>query len=169
MVIDRPVADRFIAAYMEFLGTLVSEEEKRGKRASRWLVIGRRRYAEDRTLLDTFRQAKAQADGEMLDAIAGMQIGRWVYLKDTRSYSVLLDEQTEAAYGVLGLTDPVRALTEGQSGAVFSAGVMALQGRWVCDGLLEDTVWLGSNMRREFNECYTALRAGGAFSVGCSG
>ncbi|MGL6069618.1 hypothetical protein, partial [Craterilacuibacter sp.] len=161
--------DRFIAAYTNFLGTLVSKEVKRGKLTSRLLAIGRRHYAADRTLLDAFRQAHPQADGEMLDAIAGMKIGRWLYLKDTRSYSVLLDEQTEAAYGVLGLNDPLRMLTRGQSGAVFYGGVMALQGRWVCDGLLENPVWLGSNMRRGFNARYTALRACGAFSVGAAG
>ena len=32
MVIDRPQANRFITTYMAFLGTLVTADEKRGKR-----------------------------------------------------------------------------------------------------------------------------------------
>jgi hypothetical protein len=105
MVIDRPIADRFIAAYMAFLGTLVSDEEKRGKSPSQWLIIGRDRYGADRSQLDVYRNAHPEADTKILDVIAAIRLGRWVYLKDSRSYSVLLAEDGSAAYGVLGLTD----------------------------------------------------------------
>lgn len=166
MVIDRSTAGRFIAAYMAFLGTVVGDEEKRGRSPTEWLVIGRDRYAADRSLLDAYRSSHPEADAEMLDAIVAMRIGRWVYLKDTRSYSVLLTEDSSAAYAVLGLTNRLREVAQGESGVVMQAGLMPLNGRWVCDGLLENILLLGPNMRRDLSADYQALRAEGRFSLG---
>ncbi|PHV10964.1 hypothetical protein [Chitinimonas sp. BJB300] len=166
MVIDRVIADRFIDSYMDFLGTLVSAEEKHGKRPAQWLAIGRARYADDRSTLARYRAAHPEADSEMLDAIAELRLGRWVYLKDTRTYSVLVAEDGSAAYGVLGLTDRLRTVAQGATGSVLRAGLVSLQGRWVCDGLLEGMVWLGPNLRRELNQTYQNLRDEGRFSLG---
>lgn len=165
MVIDRVSANRFIAAYMAFLGTLVSDEEKHGKPTTEWLVIGRARYAADRGLLDPYLASHSQGDAEMLDAISAIQVGRWVYLKDTRSYSVLLVVDGSAAYATLGLNDRLRELAQGHSGVVMVAGLVRLAGRWVCDGLLEDVVYVGPNMRREFTETYQELRKAGLFHL----
>lgn len=165
MIIDKPLADRFIATYMDFLGTLVTASEKRGKRPTQWLIIGRKNYLADRDTLKAYRAAHPQADAEILDTIGALQFGSWVYLKDTRSYSVFLDEKNQAAFGVLGLTDRLRDII-GDSGLIFRTGVMPLGGRWVCDGLLEDPVMVGNNMRRELTTQYQALRQAGAFSLG---
>ncbi len=166
MVIDHPTSARFIAAYMAFLGTLVSDGEKRGKSSSEWLVMGRARYAADRSQLETYRSAHPEMDAEMLDAIAAMQIDQWVYLKDTRSYFVLLAKDSSVAYAVLGLTERLRDVAQGESGVVLQTGLMPLNGRWVCDGLLKNMLLLGPNMRRDLTAAYQALRADGHFSLG---
>lgn len=166
MVIDQPTSGRFIAAYLAFLGTLVSDDEKRGKSSSEWLVIGRARYAADRAQLETYRSAHPETDAEMLDSIAAMRVDQCIYLRDTRSYSVLLAKDSSAAYAVLGLTERLREVAQGESGAVMQAGLMPLNGRWVCDGLLKNMLLLGANMRRDLTAAYQALRADGHFSLG---
>jgi hypothetical protein len=170
MVIDSPTAQRFIAAYKDFLCTLVSAQDKAGKGVTQWLALGRDRYVQDRALLDAYRAANPKADAQMLDAIAHSQFGQWVHLKDTRAYSVLLDMEATRAYAVLGLTQPLRTIgmTNNQamgSGLVMQAALLPLNGRWVCDGLIQNPVWLGTNYRRSYTASYTALRKAGAFSV----
>lgn len=169
MVIDPPTASRFINAYMAFLGTLVNDKDKQAKSTTTWLVKGRDRFAADRTLLDAYRSAhtkgSAPLDAEMLDAIAQSRIGRWVYIKDTRAYSVLLDVQATQAYAVLGLTQRLRDLSQWGSGIVMEAALVPLNGgRWVCDGLIVSPTGLGPNYRRSYTAHYQALRASGQFS-----
>lgn len=170
MIIDTPTAQRFISAYKDFLDSLLSAKDKAGKDLIERLVAGRDRFAADRTLLDSYRAAHPQADADMLDAIARSQMGKWVHLKDTRTYSVLLDVDATRAYAVLGLTQPLRAIGMGNnkvmgSGLVIQAALVPLNGRWVCDGLIQDPIWLGPGYRRSYTDSYQALRKGGQFSI----
>lgn len=170
MILNPTLARRFIASYKDFLSSLVSAEERRqAKAVAPMLVKGRDRWAADRSLLAQYRAQAEPPEGpgrdeEMLDAMAAARLGRWVYLKDTRSYSVLLDEQGETAYAVLGLTQPLRELYDGSSGLVFESALLPLGGHWVCDGLNAGPVVLGPNMRRDLNQRHAALRAQGRFS-----
>ena len=166
MLLSPSSAGRFIDTYMAFLGSLVSDQEKQGQPPSRWLVLGRARYDADRSLLTRYRATLAQADDEILDAIAGLKIGRWVYLKDTRNYSVLIADDGSAAYGVLGLTDRLRVVAQGESGVVMKAGLFALQGHWICDGLIENMTRLGPSLRRDITAIYQRMRNEGKFSLG---
>lgn len=170
MQLSPSLARRFIDSYKAFLSTLPPEAERAGD-VLQVLLKGRRRYAADRSLLDGFcRQAPRKGapahDAEMLDAIAAARIGRWIYLKDTRSYSVLLDEQGDQAFAVLGLTQRLRELYDGSSGLVFEAALVPLAGHWVCDGLIADPLALGPELRRSLTARYQLLRAEGRFSAG---
>ncbi|WP_396268628.1 hypothetical protein [Ideonella sp.] len=168
MQIDAPTARRFIQAYMAFLGSLLPEQRKQGLQTTQWLVQAREVWQADPSLLLSYRRAQADQavalDEPMLDAIAQMRMGRWIYLKDTRSYSVFLDAQATQAYAVLGLTQRLRDVGLGGSGVTFTAGLVPLNGRWVCDGLLAEPLTLGPNYRREFNAQAQALRQQGLFS-----
>lgn len=171
MVIDPPTAQRFIAAYMHFLSSLLQPKDTKGLNVMELLHKGRARFVADRTLLERYRQRHPEADAEMLDAIVQSQFGRWVHLKDTRGYSVLLDDAATHAYGVLGLTQPLRTIDAGEgyvmgSGLAMQASLVPLKGRWVCDGLIQEPVWLGSNYKRSYTESYMALRKAGGFSLG---
>jgi hypothetical protein len=169
MVIDTATAQRFISAYKDFLDSLLSAEDKSGKSMLECLAAGRARFAADRSLLVSYRTTHPQADAAMLDAIAQSQMGKWVHLKDTRTYSVLLDLDATRAYAVLGLTQPMRAIGMGDnkvmgSGLVIQAALVPLNGRWVCDGLIQDPIWLGPGYRRSYTDSYQALRKNGQFS-----
>ncbi len=166
MVISSPLAHRFIDAYMAFLGSLLPSAVKNQKEPAEWLVQARRRFLKDPSALAAYRAQHADADAQMLDAIAALKVGRWIYLKDTRAYSVWMDETCEQAYGVLGLTQRIRDISVGESGVMMTAGLIPLGGRWVTDGLIENVLWLGPNIRRDFTERYRELRQAGRFSTG---
>ncbi|MFZ6768153.1 hypothetical protein ACO0LM_13915 [Undibacterium sp. Di26W] len=170
MIVDPTLALRFINTYKAFLGSLVNEQDKSEEQSIqpsiRQLIKGREYHLADHTALTRYRIAHPQADANILDAIAALRVEHWVYLKDTRSYSVWLDEQGQAAYGVLGLTAPLRMVTQGHAGVGLKAGLMPLQGRWVSDALIQDFVLLGLNYRRDYNAIYRDLRAQDLFSLG---
>ncbi|GKT24971.1 hypothetical protein [Acidovorax sp. SUPP3334] len=168
MILDAPTAHRFIDAYTDYLLTLLKPKEKRGAHIIEQLVLGRQRHADDPGLLDGYRAAHPQADAEMLDAIAGMQVGQWLHLKDTRTYSVVMDVNATSAYAVLGLTQRLRDINanDGEalgSGRVMTAALVPIQGRWVCDGLITNPVWIGPNYRRDYTARYQKLRQDGHF------
>lgn len=172
MVIDAPTAQRFIATYKAFLLALAGggKKEPTGQALYRAMHKGRKCFHADRSLLDAYRAQHPHADAGMLDTIAHSQLGRWVHLKDTRTYSVLLDMDATRAYGVLGLTQPLSHIDAGEgyvmgSGLVLDAALVPLNGRWVCDGLVFDPVWLGPQYKRSYTASYTALRKAGGFSA----
>lgn len=166
MVITEPLARRFIGTYTDFLGSLLPDSAKAGKRTTQWLVTARKRFLGNQSRLQAYVRAHPQADAAMLEAIAALRIRSWIYLKDTTAYSVWMDEAGERAYGVLGLTQRVRDLCQGGSGVILTAGLMPLGGRWVTDGLVENLAWLGPNYRRDLKQAYNRLRQSGRFSTG---
>jgi hypothetical protein len=166
MVIAPDIAHRFIRTYMDFLGSLLSDEEKHAKSPAQWLVVGRDRFMAGPEKIVEYRATHTTADVEILDAIATLKVQQWIYLKDTRTYSIWLDEHCQAAYGVLGLTERLRQVAQGQSGVTLRSGLMAIQGRWFSDGLVQNFALLGPNYRRGFTESYEQLRKAGRFSLG---
>lgn len=101
---------------------------------------------------------------EVVGAIKSLQLKRWIYLRDTTAYSVFLDPSGNDAYAVLGLTDRLRDILGG-SGVSFRTGVVEFCGRFVCDGIVSNPVWLGSNYRKEFAARLSALKKEGRFHV----
>ncbi|MDQ3059808.1 MAG: hypothetical protein M3R45_09805 [Pseudomonadota bacterium] len=162
MVIDPTTARRFIKHYQDFLTSIAEPQECRGVTVVQALVSARKRYAADRTLFAQWRAKNSERDADILDAIENIEIGRWIYLKDTRSYSVLLKADAEEAYAVQGLTQRLRDIT-GYSGIVMEAGVFPLDRHYVCDGLVESVATLGSNYMASFRQEYQTLRLTGRF------
>jgi hypothetical protein len=97
-------------------------------------------------------------------AIEKLRVRQWVYLKDTSKYSIFVAQEEQEAFGVVGLTDPIRRILGG-SAVTFRAGVVEYRGRYVCDGLLGSHAWLGPNYKRDFNALFKELRAEGRFHV----
>lgn len=162
MVIAPEDASRFIKHYQDFLISIADPKESQGRSHLQILATARNRYAANRDLFSSWRAKNLQRDSDILDAIACLEIGRWIYLKDTRSYSVFLREDCEAAYAVHGLTDRLRNIT-GYSGIVVTCGVFQLNDQYVCDGLLANDATLGSNYLADFRETYQSLRKSGNF------
>jgi hypothetical protein len=101
---------------------------------------------------------------EVVHAIKSLQLKQWVYLRDTKTYSVFLEPTGKAAYAVLGLTNRVRDLLGG-SGVSFRTGLVEYCGRFVCDGIVSNPVWLGPNYRKDFSANLALLKKEGNFHV----
>ena len=161
MKIDPVTANDFIAVYREFLLDLYesSETEKIHKELTEKLVIGRRQFSENRDVLKVFleKNNKVNFPKEIISAIENIEIAKWVYLRDTRDYSVLLNIDGLSGYGVLGLNDKIKEIV-GQSAVVIETGVMPLKGNFVSDGLILSLADLGPNYKKEFNVKFRELK-----------
>lgn len=150
-------ARRFIRQYQQFLQFCLPQKlsakdlQQYDKNPLMALADARQRFDTERQLLDEYLSSGAAMDEDIRTAIATMQIDRWIYLKDTAHYSVLLSEDGLAGYGVLGLTDRLRDVAGG-SGQLIEAGILHLQGQYVCDNLVRHVVWLGPGIRRDMQQ-----------------
>lgn len=167
MKLERTEAEAFIRDYQLVLLMLTTRRDA----ASRQdfladLMDGRRKLADQPELIDVAPE-KLDAKGVNVDpcvaqAIRTLRLREWIYLRDTRYYSIFLDSESDAALAVVGLTDRLLHLLGG-SGVYFEAGVVEYAGEYVCDGLLNTVALLGPDYRRSCNEAYGAIRKAGGF------
>jgi hypothetical protein len=170
MVIDKMMAGRFIRGYKKFL--LAIYEPAPGsaepQRVTEKLAAARKQFVSNRGLLDEYlcdlEDGTEPIDRHMILAIRNLEFSRWVYLRDLKSYSIFLKESGGCGYGVLGLNDEIRTITNGP-GVFLEAGVVVLDNQYVCDGLIATAVHLGRNMRNSWNEFYKELKQSGNFKV----
>ena len=124
------------------------------------LALARDKLVRDPGLLDTalmsLEQKSIEVDARVIAALRSLKVKHWIYLRDSRAYSVFLDD--EEAYAVLGLTDRLRDII-GDSGAFIETGLVAFAGRFVCDGIISQVVWLGRGIRGSCNEDFRRIRA----------
>jgi len=66
----------------------------------------------------------------------------------------------------VGLTDRLRDIVGG-SGVVVESGLVRYRGRFVCDGLVKRSLWLGPNYKKSFNAAFAEWKAEGRFYVKC--
>ena len=108
------------------------------------------------------RRKGVVVDKDVVSAIRTLEVGKWVYLRDLSRHSILLHPDGIFARGVVGLTQPLRKLTGG-AGLLFEAGIMAIPGHFICDGLLSEVVTLGPGYLAEYNQVFQEVKANGAF------
>ena len=171
MLVDPSAANAFISGYKQVLLQVAGDDDDRMDRRG---ILGALTDARDRIkqnpeLLEEavveLQASDRPVDEEVLRAIRTLRVDDWVYLRDTKSYSVFIQRSSEFALGVLALTQRMREIVGG-SGVVIETGVVRYRGRFVCDGLVSRVVHLGPSYRRSFSAAYRALRATGRFEVG---
>ncbi len=170
MVIDPDSALRFIDGWKALLLQAAGTGWRPGKPVPyERLAESREAVAADPARLDAAAAALERSgrpvDADVLRAARTLRLDHWVYLRDTAGHSVFLDSRSRAAYAVLGLTERLRDIV-GESGVILRTGVVEFRGRYVCDGLVANVVWIGPNMRRELNDALARLRRTGAFHRG---
>lgn len=141
------------------------EHEKRAT-VTEVVAKGHARYAADPKHLDA-AIAAAAARGkplelEVAEATRKMQLKKWIFLRDTKRYSLFVDPNGEAAYGVLGLTQRIRDIVGG-SGVMLETALVPYRGHFVCDGVVSEVLWLGLNYRKDFTALFSKLKKNGAF------
>ena len=166
MILDERSAAAFINGYRQLLLEICGPTGAEVKLLQR-LVEGRRKLKSDGSLLDgalsRIRSQAQSVDEAVVAAAAGLpQVNPWVYVRDTRRYSVFLDPAGEVAYGTLGITEPIKELLGG-TGALIETGITVLRRANRCDGLVSSLVWIGPSYRRSYNEALSNIRSAGNF------
>ncbi len=172
MVVDPPSAAHFIAGYTRLLAEVHRQSgDKPYAQRLEMLAAARESINANPALIDAVA-ASLLANGQavapdVLHAVRTLRFKQWIFLRDTRTYSVFLEPDANHAYAVLGLTDRIRNIVGGAAIAI-QAGVVEYRGRYVCDGLIVNPIWLGSNLKREFNAALSYLKKQGRFLVVCA-
>jgi len=163
MVIDPKAAKQFVEVYKSFL-LYAGDIERAGSGSNLLdqLAQGRDAFLKNPSLLEDFRVKRKEAKNWVLKAIENIEVTNWVYLRDTKKYSLFIRADQTAAFAVLGLTEPIHHIL-GHSGLYLRTGVFPIGNRFVCDGLIESMVSLGADYKRRFNEVYREVKNEGRF------
>ena len=169
MYLDPADAQRFIHGYKLLMLEVLGEQEDRitGSVAP-LLATARAKLARKPALLRKsiarLEARNVRLDRDVVMALEGLEVRQWVYLRDTTRHSIMIDSTADRAFGVLGLTQGIRDITGG-TGLYIEAGVVRYRGRYVCDGIISQVVWLGPGYRRSWNETFKEIKASGQFHV----
>jgi len=172
MILDQDSAWRFINGYKKLLLEIDDDDESNSDGIVAKLISARKKLIEEPGLLQE-TQARLAAisdavDPEVVQAVQGLDVRKWVYLRDTKIHSIFLDTTDRRAFGVIGLTDRLRDVLGG-AGVLLETGLVRYRGRFVCDGLIINSVWLGPNYKKSFNEAFAEWKAEGRFFVKSDG
>lgn len=162
----------FIQGYSQVMVTINAHPPPRPReKLLEVMADARARYVADRSLLaSALHELEARSmivPPEVVAAIQSMQLKQWIYLRDTSIHSVFIDPSGRIAYGVLGLSEPIRNFVGG-SGAIVETAVLRYMGRYISDGIVSSVAWLGHNYKRNYSEMLASLRARGRFHTTCA-
>ena len=169
MVLDSYSAAQFIQGYKTLLLEIELEtSESPARPIIDRLVAARKRLHRDRSLLknalDRVKANKIEISAAVIEAVEELQTEQWIYLRDTTRYSIFIHPKGHSAFGVVGLTDPIRSIVGG-FGVVVEAGLVRYCGRFVCDGLISRGLFLGPNYRKGYAQTYRSVKADGHFYI----
>lgn len=162
-------AQRFIQGYKLLMLEVLGEQENRiTGSVVPLLAKARAKLVGEPALLRKsivqLEARKAGLDREVVMALKGLEVRQWVYLRDTKLHSIMIDSTADRAFGVIGLTQGIRDIVGG-TGLFMEAGLVRYRGRYVCDGVISQVVWLGSGYRRSWNEKFKEIKSSGQFHV----
>jgi hypothetical protein len=165
MILDGRSAAVFINGYQKLLQEICGPTGGNVKLLER-LVEGRKKLMSDVSFLDDavsrIHDQGQQVDETVVAAATSLQVKSWVYLRDTRRYSIFMEPAGILAYGAVGITNPIKELLGG-SGALVETGLLLYDGHIVCDGLISPLAWIGPSYKRSFNEALSNIRSAGNF------
>jgi hypothetical protein len=165
MILDERSAAVFIDGYKKLLLEICGPDGGNVKVLER-LAKGRKKLVLNVSLLEDavsrIHDRGQHVDETVVVAAASLQVKSWVYLRDTRRYSIFMEQAGTHAYGAVGITDSIKELLGG-SGALVETGLLLYDGRIVCDGLISPLAWIGPTYKRDFDEALSRLRAAGQF------
>jgi len=165
LLLDPVAAAAFIAGYKRVL-LRVAGSTPEGRDVLGTLVHARRRMVENAAVLDQAfdGETTTPVDPAVSRAIRTLRIDDYVYLKDTKNYSIFIQASGNSAFGVVGLTERLRDIV-GASGVMIETGLVRYCGKFVCDGLVSRLVYLGPGYRKNYGAIYRDLRTQGHFQV----
>lgn len=169
MILDSHSATQFIKGYKALLleiDAMVSRNSSRP--VLERLVTARAELIKDKTLLtkslDRVKAKTAEISPAVIESVQSLEVQHWVYLRDTKRYSIFIHPKNRSAFGVLGLTEPLRNLV-GSSTVFLEIGLVRYCGYFVCDGLISRVVYMGPSYRKNYSKLYSEIKAEGCFHV----
>ncbi len=169
MYLDPVDAQRFIQGYKLLMLEILGEQEDHTTGSvvpllakARAKLVGKPALL--RQSIVRLEARNIRPDREVVIALEGLEVRQWVYLRDTKLHSIMIDSSADRAFGVLGLTQGIRDIVGG-TGLVIETGLVRYRGRYVCDGVISQAVWLGPGYRRSWNETFKVLKESGKFYV----
>jgi len=110
MILDPHSAAQFIQGYKTLLLEIDAEVSGNGAPgALEKLVAAREQLRKDRSLLekglDRMKAKNLDISSAVIQAVEGLQIERWIYLRDMKHQSIFIHPKGHSAFGVVGLTD----------------------------------------------------------------
>lgn len=162
-------AQRFIQVYKLLMLEVLGEQEDRNTGSVVPLLAqARAKFIGEPALLrhaiDQLDARNVRLDPEVVTTIEGLEVRQWVYLRDTKLHSIMIDLTADRAFGVLGLTQGIREIVGG-TGVIIETGLVPYRGQYVCDGIISQAVWLGPGYRRSWSETFKEIKASGQFHV----
>ena len=169
MVIDPASAAHFIAGYKSLLAEVHRHSGAEPHREVLKMLASARAAAHANPALMSAAAASLETSGQavspdVLEAANSLRLKQWVFLRDTTTHSIFIEPEGTEAYAVLGLTNRIRDIV-GCSAVAIKTGVVEYRGRYVCDGMVENPVWLGSKLKKEFNATLSHVRKKGRLHV----
>jgi hypothetical protein len=159
MTIHPDAAARFTKGYALLLLTIAGEKHSRS--ILEGMVVGRTQYLKNPGLLNKALKS-VEVEEAVVNALRSLRVDLWLYLRDTSKHAIFIDSEESAAFAVLGLNSPVSEIIGG-SGAFIRTGMVQFEDRFVCDGLIQQVVWLGSGIRGSAKNTFRDLKAAGQF------
>jgi hypothetical protein len=99
---------------------------------------------------------------DVASAIKSLRVDRWIHVRHTTTYALLVDAKLEDAYAVKALTNPLHEIAGGKA-VTFEAGLVEYRGQYVCDGIVLQPFHLGPGIRAELKQAYARIKAAGRF------
>jgi hypothetical protein len=165
MILDARSAAVFINGYQKLLLEICGPGGGSANLLGQ-LVEGRKKLISDVSLLhdavSRIHDRGQHVNETVVAAATSLQVKSWVYLRDTRRYSIFMEQAAIHAYGAVGITNSIKELLGG-SGALVETGLLLYDGHVVCDGLISPLAWIGPSYKRSFNEALSNIRSAGNF------
>ena len=167
MLLSANSAQRFIENYKRVLLEIHRQSaEESDEDIITVLAAARAKLKNNPALLEQVATALAVAgqhvEPDILQALGSMQLGQWVYLRSTTRYAIFIDQAVENGYAVLGLTNAVEDIV-GATAVAFETAVLKFEGHYVCDGIVQNPVFLGPSYRKQFNAALAQIKKDGRF------
>lgn len=167
MLLPRDQALRFIEGYKTvLLRVLEYTQTPRTASLNQDLADARALVSSDPHLVDAALAELASEDHTVeptvVAAIRTLRLKRWFYLRHGKTFAVFLDKEIKSAYAVRALTTPLNELLD-EPPFLIKAGMLEFENHFICDGLVLNSVALGSGYRVQLNAAYTRIRKEGNF------
>lgn len=141
-LLEPAAADAFLAGYKRVLLRVAGGTRETGSNLLATLVRARCRMVEDAAVLGQALDGETTppVDPAVFRAISTLSIDDYVYLKDTKDYSIFIQASGKSAFGVVGLTERIRDIV-GASDVMIETALVRYRGKFGCDGLVRSSLF----------------------------